>query len=128
MPMGSTTDDTRHHAARSKNPRFFKSLIYAAMETAVVRKLADDLEILMVTAPLFIATKIEAFKVAGKGISSEVEIWKMLSQWSMAGLPSSQRFRRKRRISVRTLVLVSTTFWLHQGFSMRCPDTCFRTR
>jgi hypothetical protein len=39
----------------------------AAMGTAATQRLADDLEILVVTAPLFLATKIEAFKGRGKG-------------------------------------------------------------
>ncbi len=39
----------------------------AAMGTAVPQRLAEDLEILVVTAPLFLATKIEAFKGRGKG-------------------------------------------------------------
>jgi predicted nucleotidyltransferase len=39
----------------------------AALETAVQRRLADDLQIWMVTAPLFLATKIEAFKSRGNG-------------------------------------------------------------
>lgn len=38
-----------------------------AMETAVPRRLAESLEILVVAAPLFLATKIEAFKGRGKG-------------------------------------------------------------
>ena len=39
----------------------------AAMEVAVARRLLDDLEIRMVTAPFFLATKLEAFKGRGKG-------------------------------------------------------------
>ena len=38
-----------------------------AMESAVVRRLAKDLEIRMVTAPFFLATKLEAFRGRGKG-------------------------------------------------------------
>jgi hypothetical protein len=37
------------------------------MDTAIQRQLADDLQIRMVTAPLFLATKIDAFKSRGKG-------------------------------------------------------------
>lgn len=39
----------------------------AALDMAVRRRLADDLQIWMVTAPLFLATKIEAFKSRGNG-------------------------------------------------------------
>jgi hypothetical protein len=39
----------------------------AAIGTAVTQRLADNLEILVVTAPLLLATKIEAFKGRGKG-------------------------------------------------------------
>jgi hypothetical protein len=39
----------------------------AAMEASVTKKLRDDLEIRMVTAPYFVATKLEAFKGRGKG-------------------------------------------------------------
>jgi predicted nucleotidyltransferase len=39
----------------------------AAMEVAVTRRLLDDLQIRMVTAPYFLATKLEAFKGRGKG-------------------------------------------------------------
>ena len=39
----------------------------AAMEAAIRRRLSDDLEIRIVTAPFFIATKLEAFKGRGKG-------------------------------------------------------------
>src|SRR5271168_3229964 len=38
----------------------------AAAETAVWRRLTDELEIRLVTAPLFLATKLEAFKDRGK--------------------------------------------------------------
>jgi hypothetical protein len=37
------------------------------METAIEQRLSDDLEIRVVTAPFFIATKLEAFKGRGKG-------------------------------------------------------------
>jgi hypothetical protein len=39
----------------------------AAMITSVMKRLRDDLEIRMVTAPYFIATKLEAFKGRGRG-------------------------------------------------------------
>jgi hypothetical protein len=39
----------------------------AAMESSVTEKLSGDLEIRIVTAPFFIATKLEAFKGRGKG-------------------------------------------------------------
>lgn len=39
----------------------------AAMSTAVTQRLAENLEIRMVTAPLFLATKFEAFKSRGEG-------------------------------------------------------------
>jgi hypothetical protein len=39
----------------------------AAMESSVTKKLRDDLEIRMVTAPYFVATKLEAFKGRGGG-------------------------------------------------------------
>src|SRR5882762_1197605 len=39
----------------------------AAMESAVRRRLLDDLEIRMVTAPYFAATKLEAFNGRGRG-------------------------------------------------------------
>ena len=39
----------------------------AAMEASVTKKLRDGLEIRMVTAPYFIATKLEAFKGRGGG-------------------------------------------------------------
>lgn len=39
----------------------------AALETATRRRLSNDLEVRLVTAPLFIATKLEAFKGRGKG-------------------------------------------------------------
>jgi hypothetical protein len=38
----------------------------SAMDSAVSKGLADDLEIRMVTAPFFVATKLEAFKGRGK--------------------------------------------------------------
>jgi hypothetical protein len=38
----------------------------AAMESSVTQRLLDDLEVRIVTAPLFIATKLEAFKGRGK--------------------------------------------------------------
>jgi hypothetical protein len=39
----------------------------AAMKSAIVHRLADDLEIRVVTAPFFVATKLAAFKGRGKG-------------------------------------------------------------
>jgi predicted nucleotidyltransferase len=39
----------------------------AAMEAAVRQRLSDDIEVRMVTAPFFVATKLEAFKGRGKG-------------------------------------------------------------
>jgi predicted nucleotidyltransferase len=39
----------------------------AAMDAATTRQLAEDLEIRVVTAPFFLATKLEAFKGRGKG-------------------------------------------------------------
>ncbi len=39
----------------------------AAMKSPVTARLSDDLEIRIVTGPLFIATKLEAFKGRGKG-------------------------------------------------------------
>jgi hypothetical protein len=39
----------------------------AAMKASVTKKLRDDLEIRMVTAPYFVATKLEAFKGRGGG-------------------------------------------------------------
>ena len=39
----------------------------AAMEASVTKKLGGDLEIRMVTAPYFVATKLEAFKGRGRG-------------------------------------------------------------
>jgi hypothetical protein len=38
-----------------------------AMKSAVLRRISAELEILVVTAPLFIATKLEAFKGRGRG-------------------------------------------------------------
>lgn len=38
-----------------------------AMATATIQRLGDDLEIRMVTAPYFVATKLEAFKGRGNG-------------------------------------------------------------
>src|SRR5258708_1365535 len=43
--------------------RWYKS----AMKSSVMQKLSSNLEIRVVTAPLFIATKLEAFKGRGKG-------------------------------------------------------------
>ena len=42
----------------------------AAMERAVSLKLSDDLEIRVVTAPFFVATKLEAFKGRGNGLKA----------------------------------------------------------
>lgn len=39
----------------------------AAMKSAVARRLSDSLEVRVVTAPYFIATKLAAFKGRGKG-------------------------------------------------------------
>ena len=39
----------------------------AAMESAAILKLSDDLEVRTITAPYFVATKLEAFKGRGKG-------------------------------------------------------------
>lgn len=39
----------------------------AAMETAIRQRLLKDLEIRVVTAPFFLATKLKAFKGRGKG-------------------------------------------------------------
>jgi len=39
----------------------------AAMKTAATRRLADDIEVRVVTAPFYIATKLAAFKGRGKG-------------------------------------------------------------
>lgn len=39
----------------------------AAMQSSLMQRLADDLEIRMVTAPFYIATKLVAFKGRGKG-------------------------------------------------------------
>src|ERR1035437_2090093 len=39
----------------------------AAMKSSVTRRLADDIEIRVVTAPFYIATKLAAFKGRGKG-------------------------------------------------------------
>ncbi len=39
----------------------------AAMDAATTRRLSEDLEIRVVTAPFFLATKLEAFKGRGKG-------------------------------------------------------------
>jgi predicted nucleotidyltransferase len=38
----------------------------AAMEAAIVQRLSDDVEVRIVTAPFFMATKLEAFKARGK--------------------------------------------------------------
>lgn len=40
---------------------------HAAMETAVTYRLSEDLEIRVVTAPYFLATKLEAFNGRGRG-------------------------------------------------------------
>lgn len=47
--------------------RFSNRWYRAAMEAAVPRRLTDDLAIRVVTAPLFIATKLEAFNGRGQG-------------------------------------------------------------
>ncbi len=39
----------------------------AAMESSVIQRISNDLEIRIVAAPFFIATKLEAFKGRGRG-------------------------------------------------------------
>lgn len=39
----------------------------SAMESSVIERLADDLEIRIITGPYFLATKLEAFKGRGQG-------------------------------------------------------------
>jgi hypothetical protein len=51
----------------AKIPGFSNPWYRAAMEAPVTKKLGDDLEIRMVTAPYFIATKLEAFRGRGGG-------------------------------------------------------------
>jgi hypothetical protein len=46
---------------------FWNRWYRAAMKSSLTRRLSDDIEIRMVTAPFFIATKIEAFKGRGNG-------------------------------------------------------------
>jgi hypothetical protein len=74
-----------------------------AMEAAVRRRLADDLEIRMVTAPFFVATKLEAFKGRGRGDffgSRDLEDFsgarRCVPRWSTSSQPS-------RISNVRTL-------------------------
>lgn len=50
-----------------KIPGFSNRWYKAAMKASVTKKLHDDLEIRMVTAPYFVATKLEAFKGRGGG-------------------------------------------------------------
>jgi predicted nucleotidyltransferase len=38
----------------------------AAMDASVTRRLTDDLEIRLITAPFFLATKLEAFQGRGQ--------------------------------------------------------------
>jgi hypothetical protein len=49
------------------------------MKSSVVQRLADDLEIRMVTAPFFIATKLEAFKGRGQGTCLEADLEDLIS-------------------------------------------------
>lgn len=67
----------------------------AATKSAEIRRLAPDLNIRIVTVSIFLATKIEAFKGRGKGISSGVATWKISSRLSTAGKAYSQKLRAK---------------------------------
>jgi predicted nucleotidyltransferase len=48
-------------------PGFSNRWYRAAMETSVTTKTEADLEIRIVTAPYFLATKLDAFRGRGKG-------------------------------------------------------------
>ena len=54
------------------------------MHAAEVLTLEPSLEIRIITAPFFLATKLEAFKGRGGATTSPVTIWRMCSQSSMA--------------------------------------------
>ena len=51
----------------------------SAMEVAVTRRLSDNLEIRMVTAPFFLATKLEAFKGRGKDLFGSRDLEDLIS-------------------------------------------------
>jgi predicted nucleotidyltransferase len=56
---------------------FYNHWYRDAMEAATTHQLSQDLKIRVVTAPYFLATKIEAFKVAGEATSSRAMTWKI---------------------------------------------------
>jgi hypothetical protein len=62
----------------------------AAMEASTTQRVSEDLEIRIVTAPFFLATKLEAFKAA-RETSSPVMTWRISFLSSMAARRSSRR-------------------------------------
>jgi hypothetical protein len=77
----------------------------AAMESSATIRLSNDLEIRVVTAPYFVATKLEAFKGRGRETSLEATIWRIWSRSSTAGKPWQPKSGRIRTSSARTFGL-----------------------
>jgi hypothetical protein len=59
----------------------------AAMESSTTKRISADLEIRMVTASFFIATKLEAFRDGVRETSLEVMTWRIWCPWLMAAKP-----------------------------------------
>jgi predicted nucleotidyltransferase len=99
----------------------------AAMESSVRVRLSADLEIRAVTAPFFIATKLEAFKGRGMGdFLGSHDLEDLVSVFDGRETLSAKS-GRIGTTSARTSRLRSWLYWPPEGSSMRFPDTCFRT-
>jgi predicted nucleotidyltransferase len=92
-----------------------------AMEAALTKILSDDIEVRIVTAPFFVATKVEAFKGRGKGdfFSRDLEDLVTVVNGVKASL---RRFDRNPRNFRVTFAPRSNGYYPREGFSTRCPD------
>jgi len=99
-----------------------------AMEAAVKRRLSDELEIRMVTAPFFVATKLEAYKGRGKGDffgSRDLEDLVSVVDGRATLVSEVRAETAELRAYVRAEI---NTLLTTDGFLDALPDFCSRTR
>jgi len=99
----------------------------AAMESSVRVRLSTDLKIRVVTAPYFIATKLEAFKGRGKGdFSGSHDLEDLVAVVDGRGTLVTEI--RAELVELHAYIQAEIKrLLLRQAFSMLSPDTCFRT-
>ncbi len=62
-----------------KHSRVLQPLVFRCLEVCETTNITDDLDIRLVTAPYFLATKMEAFLAGVEAITSPAMIWRTLS-------------------------------------------------